>query len=166
MIIRTLGAGEVAPGLWQGSRPPEGSVLANLGINVLVLCAMEVQPPAERFPGVEVLHAPNDDDFERPPTRQELGIALATARQVVQALQAQKTVLVTCFAGLNRSGLVSALTLHFLEGISGEVAIKRVRAARGFRALGNPGFKKALRTLAPKGIALPKTQGVLVLPRP
>lgn len=156
----------MAPGLWQGSRPPEGSTLANLGIDVLVLCAMEVQPPAERFPGVEVLYAPNDDDFSRPPTRQELGIALATARQVAQAIRAQKTVLVTCYAGLNRSGLVSALTLHFLDGISGDVAIKMVRAARGFRALGNPGFKKALRTLAPKQTALPKTRAVLVLPRP
>ena len=56
-----LDADEVFPNIWQGSQPPLGSVVAEHGFDVLVLCAVEWQPDASEFTGVEVLHAPFDD---------------------------------------------------------------------------------------------------------
>lgn len=144
-----LNAHEIIPGLWQGAAPPEGSRLRDLGFSALVLCAKEHQPKARVFPGVQTFHAPNDDDFSRPPTRDELRIALNAARQVAQIVRRRDTVLVTCWMGLNRSGLVSALALHLLTGHSGFTCIQDVRRARK-RALRNPGFLEALLRLEPK----------------
>lgn len=144
-----LDAHEIAPGLWQGAAPPEGSRLSELGFSAVVLCAKEHQPKARIFPGLRVIHAPNDDDFSRPPTREELRVAVNAARQVAQIVRRRDTVLVTCWMGLNRSGLVSALALHLLTGRSGFSCIQDVKKARK-RALRNPGFQEALLRLEPK----------------
>jgi len=77
-----LDANQVYPGIWQGSIPPEGYTLHKFGFRGLVLCAQEHQPKTERFPGINVIHSPNDDDFTRLPTREELQMALQSARKV------------------------------------------------------------------------------------
>jgi protein-tyrosine phosphatase len=136
----------IYPGLWQGSAPMVKDELHKLGYRVLVLCAFEYQPPASYFPGLEVIHAPNEDDDQRFPTREELRIAMDAANQVVTALQAEKRVLVTCWAGRNRSGLVSALSLHKLLGISGNKAMTIVKMCRP-RALTNSKFEACLAKL-------------------
>jgi protein-tyrosine phosphatase len=98
---------------------------------------------------VEVLHAPNDDHAAYGPlTREKLRTALQAAHSVVKAIEAGKNVLVTCAAGLNRSGLVSTLALHFLYGWSGDRCIQHVRlhrpAKQGMCALSNADFTRAL----------------------
>lgn len=142
-----IDAHEVYPGLWQGSRPVEGSALANLGFRGVVLCAMEHQPTASRFPGLHVVHAPNDDDFSRLPTREELATAIKAARTVASLVSQRKKVLVTCHAGRNRSGLVSALAIHFLTGKEGLWCVKQITAVRP-GALRNPGFQQVLANLS------------------
>lgn len=133
-------------GLFQGSRPLPGYVLGHEGFKLLVLCAEEYQPAANNFPGVQVVYAPNDDDSSRLPTRDELRLAIQAARQAVPVLEGGGKVLSTCHMGLNRSGLVSALTLHLWLGVSGEQAIRLVqRGRRG--ALRNPGFVACLSRL-------------------
>jgi protein-tyrosine phosphatase len=133
----------IHPGLWQGSKPPLGSTVAEAGFDILVLCAEEYQPPAEHFPDVVVLHAPNDDDSFVAPTRDQLKIAWEAAQRASLAIQAGQNVLVTCYAGINRSGLVSALTLHKLLGISGVEACMKIKRARP-QALTNPQFIRCL----------------------
>lgn len=146
----------IHPGLWQGSRPPFGFSLKRAGFNMVVLCAEEFQPPhvmpagfdtllrgMAPFPDVEVVYAPNDDSFSTPPSREQLKTAITAAQQVTEVIKAGGKVLVTCWQGKNRSGLVSALALHKLLGISGFQAIHRVRARRR-RALSNPYFVEAL----------------------
>lgn len=142
----TFDANRIYQGLYQGSRPPQGSFLQRNGFRAVVLCAEEHQPPASLFPGVAVIHAPNDDDFERLPTRDELRLALGAARQLVPILAGGGRVLSTCFAGRNRSGLVSGLTLHLWLGCSGDQAIRMIKATRP-RALSNPGFLTVLSRL-------------------
>lgn len=139
----TFTANRIHRGLFQGSRPPVGDYLRRKGFNLLVLCAEEHQPPASSFPGVEVLHAPNDDDFERLPTRDELRVALQAARRATAVLASGGSVLSTCFAGRNRSGLVSGLALHLWLGCPGSEAIRMIQAARP-KALRNPGFQTVL----------------------
>lgn len=144
-------ADPILPLLWQGGRPSPGPEVRDDGFDMLVLCEDEFQPDAKAFPGVEVVHAPNDDDPSRLPTPHELGIAKAAAKQVTEALRKRKRVLVVCRAGLNRSGLVVALTLHYHLGMSGKDAVAMVRARRrsgsGIGPLSNPGFVDLLESL-------------------
>lgn len=141
--VTGLDANEVHPGIWQGSVPPEGELLADLGFGGLVLCAMEHQPEAARFPGLQVVHAPNDDNFSRLPTREELKLAFQAAREVARLVSEGSPVLVTCQMGRNRSGLVSALSIHLLTGLGGTECLLQVCSHRK-GALGNPGFQETL----------------------
>jgi protein-tyrosine phosphatase len=130
------GADHVHGGLWQGSRPPQGKEIADAGFDVLVLTAMEYQPPSEAFPGVRVLHTPLDD---AEPTAVERSMAFGASAAVAEALKRGKRVLVTCQMGLNRSGWVVARALQ-LGGVSRRESIAMVRRARGSMALCNDDF--------------------------
>jgi len=141
-----IDAHHISSGVWQGSVPAHGTTLRDAGFTMLVLCAMEHQPSADNFPGIEVIHAPNDDDDSRRPTSNELRIAIDASQHVLRALQAERQVLVTCWAGLNRSGLVSALALRKHLGISGSSAIKVVQMMRP-KALTNRMFQACLSRL-------------------
>lgn len=145
-----INADEIVPGLWQGALPPKGEVLTLMGYECLVLAAIEFQLPKEWFPGLHVIHAPNEDDGS-PLTKEQLGIALAAAQQVALRVQDRQKVLVTCAQGINRSGLITALALRFMYGWPGERCIKQVRTRRllngGRQALSNEYFTQALRRL-------------------
>jgi hypothetical protein len=144
-------ADEIVPNIWQGSYPGTGHAVAASGFSVLVLCAQELQEPAELWPGVEVIYAPNYDDGEHLLTRDLLKVAVNAAHRVETAVKQGRKVLSTCRAGMNRSGLVTALALHFLYGWDGDTCIRRVRRNRkpkgGIRPLSNASFTAALRRL-------------------
>ena len=97
--------------LWIGSKPKTGRVVADSGFDLLVLCAEEYQPPARAFPGVEVIYAPFDDNSDIGPLPSEKKIARRAAKRVADALRREQQVLVTCYAGRNRSGLVCGLAM-------------------------------------------------------
>jgi protein-tyrosine phosphatase len=138
-----IDANMIKPNLWQGSLPPEGSYLSSLGFDVVVFCAQEYQPRVSFFPDIEVIHAPNDDDSSRSITQQELSTAARAAKKVVRAVNQGKKVLVTCLAGRNRSGLVVALALHQLTGMSGEEVVTYIKERRPY-ALTNSNFVDVL----------------------
>lgn len=169
---------EIVAGLWQGSYPEPGREVSASGFDVLVLCAIELQTPEEEYPGVTVIHAPNEDDSSKPLSRSKLNVALKAAKQVVSAVQEGKKVLVTCAAGLNRSGLVTGIALHLLHGWDGTKCVKTVqekrtplttRSGEVLTALCNPEFVKSLVKLAKKKDPLPdgwteSSGGVLIPP--
>lgn len=95
-------------------------------VDALVLCAVEHQPEAWRFPGVRVLRARLDD--ARPSAR-EWSEARSAARRVADLARRGAKVLVTCNMGLNRSGLVVALALIDL-GMTPRQAVALVRERR------------------------------------
>lgn len=128
--------------LWMGSAPKCGTKLREQW-DVVVLCAMEYQLPASCFRGVEVVGVPLDDAI---PSREEIRLAQRAAAHVAAALRAGRRVLVTCWMGRNRSGLVVALALVRL-GASPNVAIEMVRRARGEHALSNPAFVELIRNV-------------------
>lgn len=133
---------EVAPGLYVGSKPPPGR---HAGVDVVVLAAMEYQPPAHLFPGAEVIHAPLDDDPRRPMREDEVVRAARTADRVARRLRAGRRVLVTCAMGLNRSGLIAALAMADVYRMRADEIVARLRRARGIMALSNPNFERLLR---------------------
>ena len=130
----------IVPGgtLYQGDAV--SAALHATNFDTLVLCAEELQT-AFRTPTVRVIYA-GIDDAELSP--KEAWIVQNAARAVTRDLRSGKKVLVTCFAGRNRSGLVSALALKGM-GYSGDEAIRAVRRARR-NALTNESFVQYLRT--------------------
>jgi protein-tyrosine phosphatase len=158
-------AHEIVPGLWQGSRPPTGRTVASAGFDVAVFCALEYQPPGSYFPGVQVIHAPNDDDPLFPISKQDLQTAVVTASRLADLLAKDRKILVTCMAGINRSGLVVALTLHKVFGYSGHTCIELVRERRTLddgEALRNRQFVDALMKLAGRDGETPEGTSILV----
>lgn len=151
LVLGAFGSGpasEIAPNLWQGGFPLEPGRLRQAGFNVLVLCAEELQPEPvddhlERL-GLIVIHAPmNDVEMDGEELKKTFNIASKAAHEVVEHLKAGRKVLVTCIAGRNRSGFVSALSLILHHGMSGKDAAERVRKMRA-NALTNESFSKLL----------------------
>lgn len=138
-----IDATEIDPNLYQG-REPRHSVDAK-DFDALVLCWEEGQPQWPRFSAFAIYHCPLQDD-QRTMRSGDEAKAAAAARWIIAKLDEGKRVLVTCMQGMNRSGLVTALTLHHRLGISGREAIKRIRSRRP-GALYNPAFVAYLESL-------------------
>ncbi len=138
-------ASKVTEHLWIGARPVPGS---EIQFDRLILSASEYQPPASRFVGIsesEVHHVPLTDNGE-PLSEEQVPKALQAGLFVAAWMKRKKRVVVTCWMGWNRSGLIGAIALMTL-GYEVEAAIKKVRAARGENALSNPHFIHLLRNL-------------------
>jgi hypothetical protein len=154
-------ADEIVPNLWQGSWPLPGGYVRASGFTMLILCAVEHQEPATLWPGVEVVYAPNFDDGldEHKLNPERLHVALKAARRAAEAIQGGGKVLSTCAAGMNRSGLVTGITLHMMFGWEGDACVDHVRRKRkpwrGHRPLTNDDFTTALRRLARRPEAVP-----------
>jgi hypothetical protein len=154
----TLDATHVAGDLWIGSHPGvqdhscEGPHDDTLEVarrfDCLVLTAVEWQPPTEFFPGVEVYHAPFDDDYDGVGPGQ-LELAFQAAAWSAGRLRAGKSCLITCWAGLNRSGLTTALTLAEVSGMDPQTCGRLISAKREY-ALSNPFFRQVLARLSTK----------------
>jgi len=150
-------ANRIAPKLHQGSFPaPDEVDLRQHGIYALVLCANELQPPKELYPGIVIIRAPMDDIDGVEGSRSCVVANMASA-YVARLIRAGKRVLVTCAAGRNRSGLVTALTLARL-GWDPHAAVYQIQRCRK-NALTNRFFREfALRTkvedLTPENVAL------------
>ena len=144
----SINADRIVPRLWQGANPPQGVTLKNAGVQLLVLCAEELQYPDSAFPGVLVLRAPMQDSRSVP-----VETAMLAAEQVARAWKEGLRCLVCCHMGLNRSGLVTALTLWRATGASGRRCAAMVREKR-YGALSNPWFSAYLDTLLPRGLPL------------
>lgn len=127
--------------LYQGSAPPVGKTLRALGFDVVVLCAEEYQLRAENFPGLKVILAPMADSPVVPAI-----VAHNAADSVARYLKKGKRVLSTCTMGWNRSGLVSALALIEITGLSGRECADIVIKNRE-NALGNYDFLTYLQSL-------------------
>lgn len=135
-------ANEIIPGLWMGGKPPVGPGLSKY-IDVLVLMAKDFQPSSKLFPDITVLHAPMTDDHNGMPAG-DSDTAMNTAMRVAKLVKQGKRVLVTCWAGRNRSGLVTALALMLLKKMNPDQAVGLIRAARSELAMRNPHFNNML----------------------
>lgn len=123
-----------------GAPPPQAKI--DLMFGGLILCAREYQPTI--FTNMNVVYAPMDDDGQ--------SISIEDAKEAVNAAEAAiewmdrgLKVLVTCYAGRNRSGLVTALILCMGPlRVPPSNAIRKIRASRGMDALSNTGFVEFL----------------------
>lgn len=150
---------QIHPYLFQGAYPKLSKELLQQ-FDVIVYCAMEKQPrPADLKcipPGKHVLGIPLDDNPYQPISREQAAMLIKLARQLATKVRAGRRTLITCALGMNRSGLVTALTLMMATQCSGRNAIAAVRQRRrptsdGQRALFNPVFARFIETLGPVG---------------
>ena len=145
----------VAQGIYQGPCPRSVEDVRRYGFNVLTFCAREIQPyiPDHVRHDVRVLYSPLNDNPHFPMTDEEWATALQAGREVARITSMGGRALTTCAMGLNRSGIVNAIALHYRFGVSGSQAIEQVRLGRGREALGNPSFVARLRTLPGRLVA-------------
>lgn len=138
---------EIVPGLWQGGVPWPGAEAANAGFDMIVFAAREWQPMPFMYPDVQIVKVPLDDDYDRAMPRLQALAAMRVAAMVAKAVRSGQKVLVTCFAGRNRSGLIVALAVMELCGVDGVQAARVVRERRQTPmgpALANPQFRAML----------------------
>lgn len=134
--------------MYQGPCPLSTELVREHRFTVLAFCAREIQPPLPRpEPGLVVLYVPLNDSYAEPMTDAEWALALAAGHAVSSLTAKGGRSLVTCAMGLNRSGIVNAVALHYRFGMSGDDAIQQIRATRGPQALSNPSFGRRLRAL-------------------
>ena len=151
---RGIDAEPIVPRLYLGSVPPQGSTLRDAGFHVVALCAAEYQD--RQHDGVAVVRCPladRDPEGRGAPswvvfTADERGRVRAAALRLAELHRRGAWLLVTCAAGRNRSGVVTATVLHELTGWPGAECVARVRAARtAAPALTNASFVEFLRSL-------------------
>lgn len=138
--------------LWMGAYPPPGRELHSYGFRVLALCARELQPSASVFPGMRVYSIPLDDDPESSAREfHETALLARAGAQTVfrRVVRTREPTLITCMAGRNRSGLVTALLIRMLtkNRVEGHEAVHLIRLARGASALSNQQFSSFLEAL-------------------
>ena len=110
----------------------------------VALCALEYQPERPAWLG-RVIRARLDD---APPSQTEIINAITAARQVAEEMRRGGRVLVTCYAGLNRSAWVAAMALLMLTPKAGpDLIIRRIRERRDADCLSNPDFVRVLRSI-------------------
>lgn len=136
---------QVAENLYQGasvdpvsrSEKLDGSELD--GFN-LVVTLYAGAAPSSAVPEIRLAIADSFIDLV------DLDAVHALADQVHAAWTSGSKVLIRCQAGLNRSGLISALVL-IRAGYTSDDAVDTIRAARGVSALHNPDFLRYLYSL-------------------
>jgi protein-tyrosine phosphatase len=150
-----IDAARVWERLYIGSAPPAGTELRARGFTSLVLCAKTREyekyagysPTAASFPGLFVWHVPLDDGEI---SDVDLARAHDAANAVAHAHALGHRVLVTCWMGRNRSGLVLGLALRCRLGMTGRRARELIQACR-HEALTNEDFAEYLDSLGPPG---------------
>lgn len=142
-----IAAVRVAQGIYQGPCPRSAEDVRRNRFNVLTFCAREIQPVIHDPQGLRVLYAPMNDSPSNPMTDEEWAAAQQAGREIARATSAGGRALTTCAMGLNRSGVVNALALHYRFSVSGAEAIDQIRRTRGPMALSNPSFVERLRRL-------------------
>jgi protein-tyrosine phosphatase len=122
----TTGYAFLMPGgyLAQGSAPPSGE---DIPFDVIVLAAQEYQRSYQAPPGRKVMYVPLDDGPK--PDAIERARIHAAAREIAEYVRAGRRVLVTCWQGRNRSGVLAGLALVEL-GLPPHRAIRRIRSYR------------------------------------
>lgn len=132
----TIDRNEILPRLWMGSAPEPRDSLR--GIDVWIACTREHPPALPRFKGRRIRVKLVDDHLDP----QEILAAQKGAVAAAKALKAGQCVLVTCAAGLNRSGLVTAFTLRLVTRMHPNEVLATIRTKRHPDALFNKHFVK------------------------
>ena len=137
--------------LYQAGAKEIPQILKDKNISLLVLAAEEYQPKHIKgtggaFERAEVIYVPMKDTIfqTRSQYRDTVSRAQRAANETVRHLEQGNNVLSTCWAGLNRSGLVSGLAMTDLNPGKGKETVRQIRKNRSWRALSNLRFARTV----------------------
>lgn len=133
---------QVFPNLFMGSKRAIMNHDAG-DFDVYVSAAAEITPPRSILDEFRSYHISLDDapwDFQSHP--EEVAELLAIAKDLAMLVQTGHKVLIFCHMGMNRSGLMTALTLMHL-GLPWEQALANIRQRHGC-VLSNKSFVESL----------------------
>ena len=123
--------------------------LVDLGFSTLVLTGAGFQPAIERGNDdelqLEVIHIPFHDkeDLEDHRIARIEKMILPTAKKLADQIRQGNKVLSTCWAGVNRSSLLTAFTLkELLPDADGRDVVSMIRQNRSERCLNNKLFEQ------------------------
>ena len=129
--VHGVSASKIRDHHWQSGFPRPFRDLRRHGIDLVVLAAKEAQPDPETLawirahcPGLSLIVCGYEDTEDPAALPAIVKTASGVARRVAQRIAQGKNVLVTCAAGYNRSGLISALVLMEQFPISGRDAVE------------------------------------------
>lgn len=133
--------------LWQGDKRDVERLLRvpDDSIQVIGLFAEEYQPD-DLLGRYELLKPGFDDNYEANDVEMSsiAGIADDASDTISNRVREGKNCLSSCAAGLNRSGLVTALALMKLANMGPAEVIGRIRRLRHYKALSNPKFVETI----------------------
>lgn len=143
LVYRHKSGGE----LWQGGAEDVKALASRHDprIKTIALFAIEFQPDI-RSGRYEVLkHGFNDNSWmQEQEAREVVSLADRVSDGLAKRIRAGHGVLSSCYAGWNRSGLVSGLTLMKVADVSPDEAVGLIREARGPDALCNNLFVRMI----------------------
>lgn len=144
--VRPASASKIHGNIWMGGWIPPGFHVGAY-FDCVVLCATEYQIP-DCFIDVKVHQVLLKDDGSKM-TKKEAFDAVGAAKKVIDWDKQNLKILVTCFAGRNRSGLVTAIAL--CKGQYNMSLLKATELIRSVRpnALVNPYFNEFLSKFCP-----------------
>lgn len=145
----------IVPGIAQGSYPDPPKA-AFRDFDVVVFCAEEHQPRIKPPPGKLIFKLPLDDDIYRPIPPEVHQILHQAAQSLASYHTNGKKLLITCAQGVNRSGLMTALTMAYSLRMPMRETINIIRRKRksgdpDLYALCNPMFEQYLHATSPVG---------------
>ena len=120
----------VVPNLAQGSFPESFPAMWN-AVDVIFLMAHDCQARSQKEPpGKIIVRVPMKDDIYRPVEGDVAQRFLSASEKAARYVRSGKRVAVTCAAGWNRSGVVSALTVMRLMRMPAHNAVSLLRQRR------------------------------------
>jgi protein-tyrosine phosphatase len=134
----------IVPNIAQGSFPsPLNEAFKHA--DTIVFCAEEKQPKNARVPaGKRIVKFGFDDDIYRPIPPEVGALFHQMAQHLSREVVGGRKLLITCAMGLNRSGLITGLTMMYAFRMSPRDVIKLIRSRRSSDALMNPIFENWL----------------------
>jgi hypothetical protein len=142
LTLRDIDATRMARGLYQGGfKKYEDCAISIKGLDLVVLLAPDTGVEIVRPESIVVdLQDDMTRSFARNKDLQQVGMLHDLAVDLANDIRNGAKVLVACREGRNRSGLVTALTLHEL-GMRGPKLVSHIRSRRR-TAFGNQAFAR------------------------
>lgn len=115
-------------------------------IHRVIFAAVEC-PPLSHHSGAHLLHVPLDDKQKMSVKEYVFTVtaAMSIASQLAIDILKGRKVITSCNAGLNRSGLLSAMTLKTITDLSDDDIVSLIRQKRHQAALCNSTFESMLK---------------------
>jgi hypothetical protein len=147
LIYRHTNGGE----LYQAGAREIPEILRENNISLLILAAKNYQPnyiedTGGGFEAADVLYVPLRDTILFTPREYKKTIKKAkqAAELAIEHILRGDNVLSTCWAGWNRSGLISGLAIRKLSNEPGKKIVNHIRKNRSKSALSNPLFARVV----------------------